>query len=102
MLPGHVFGGTGSGDVKLLAAFGTLLGPHRVLWAFLYSAIAGGVLALAIAIVRGRLRTTLDGAARLMAAPAAGRRAIEQPARDNRIPFAPAIAAGTLLALLVW
>ena len=47
MLPGYIFGGTGAGDVKLLAALGTWLGPAGVVMAFLYSAIAGGVLAVA-------------------------------------------------------
>ena len=35
MLPGHLLGGTGAGDVKLLAALGTWLGPGGVLMAFL-------------------------------------------------------------------
>ena len=52
MLPGHLFGGTGAGDVKLLAALGTWLGPGGVLMAFLYSAIAGGLLAVAHAMKR--------------------------------------------------
>ena len=34
MLPGHVIGATGAGDVKLLAALGTLLGPTRTAVAF--------------------------------------------------------------------
>ena len=49
MLPGHVIGATGAGDVKLLAALGTLLGPVGIATAFVYSAIAGGLLAGAIA-----------------------------------------------------
>ena len=36
MLPGHVIGATGAGDVKLFAAIGTLLGPSRIGMAFLY------------------------------------------------------------------
>jgi Flp pilus assembly protein protease CpaA len=49
MLPGHVFGGTGAGDVKFFAAAGALLGAGRVLPAFLFMAIAGGVFAVGIA-----------------------------------------------------
>ena len=30
LLPAHVFGATGAGDVKLLAAFGALMGPADV------------------------------------------------------------------------
>src|SRR5262245_3804371 len=46
MMPGHVFGATGAGDVKLFAAAGTLLGARHVVPAFLLTSIAGGVLAL--------------------------------------------------------
>ena len=59
MLPGHVFGATGAGDVKLFAAAGTLLGSGRIVTAFLFVAIAGGVLAVVIAIRRGRLGRTM-------------------------------------------
>src|SRR6185503_15867944 len=60
MLPGHVVGATGAGDVKLFAAVGTLLGPTGIAVAFVYTAIFGGVLALTVAIVRGRLHHTLQ------------------------------------------
>jgi prepilin peptidase CpaA len=52
MLPGYLFGATGGGDVKLLAAVGTFLGPDRVLIAFFGMAIGGGLLALATAVAR--------------------------------------------------
>ena len=60
MLPGYLLGATGAGDVKLMAAVGALLGPDGILWAFLYTTIAGGAIALVIAAWRGRLQTTLD------------------------------------------
>ena len=43
---GTSLGATGAGDVKLFAAIGTLLGPVPMRTAFLYTAIAGGALAL--------------------------------------------------------
>ena len=55
MLPGHVLGATGAGDVKLFAAAGTLLGPTGMLVAFVYTALTGGLLATAVAIRRRRL-----------------------------------------------
>lgn len=44
-LPWFYLGGIGGGDVKLLAALGTILGPMGLLWALLWTAITGGVLA---------------------------------------------------------
>jgi prepilin peptidase CpaA len=100
MLPGHAFGATGAGDVKLFAAAGTLLGPDRILAAFLYTAIAGGILALAVASRKGRLRRTLGTTGRLLAKPASARGEIEAPHAGNKFPYGPAIAAGTILAAL--
>ena len=100
MLPGHLFGATGAGDVKLLAAMGTLLGPVAVLHAFLYTAIAGGVLAAFVAARRKRLGETLDGVAALVRTRGADAPAITSPTRNNRFAYAPAIAVGALLAAL--
>jgi prepilin peptidase CpaA len=44
MMPGHVLGATGAGDVKLMAAVGAIVGPALVVTAFLFTAVAGGVL----------------------------------------------------------
>lgn len=101
MTPGHLLGGTGAGDVKLLAALGTWLGPGGVLMAFLYSAIAGGGLALAHAIHRRRLGTTLARTAALVVAPGATGAEIRQTGSASRFAYAPAIAAGAIAAALL-
>ena len=101
MLPGHLIGATGAGDVKLLAAVGTMLGPDVTFRAFLYAAVAGGVFAVAVATRRGILATTLQDAGRLMTSPAGARQAIESPARSNRFAYGPAIATGTLISMMV-
>ncbi len=98
MLPGHLLGGTGAGDVKLLGAAGAILGVGRVPAAFLFSAIAGGLLALAVAIARGRLGRSLGGAARVAVVPST-RLSIASHA-DNSFPYGPAIAVGSLVAAL--
>lgn len=77
MLPGHIFGATGGGDVKLLGALGTLLGPAGTVTAFLAMAVVGGVMAIAIAVHRHR----------------AGQ-------ADNRFAYAPAIAVGACVAVV--
>ena len=103
LLPAHVFGATGAGDVKLLAAFGALLGPGGVFEAFLRAAILGGVMALAVALWRGRLRETLYGTAMLVTTRNRAVTAIiEHPAANNRFPYAPAIACGAVLVVLGW
>src|SRR5205823_9278005 len=57
-LPFYLLGGMGAGDVKLIAAIGAWLGPAAVIHVALYTAMAGGVLALTIACVQGCLRQT--------------------------------------------
>ena len=101
MLPGHLFGATGAGDVKLFAAAGALLGPATTVQAFLYTAIVGGILAVVIAIRRRRLQQTIGGAARLLRDPKASVEAIESPEADNRFAYAPAIALGVVIAALL-
>jgi len=78
MLPGHLFGATGGGDVKLFAAAGTLLGPAATPWAFAATLVAGGVLALVVAVHRRRQRRA-----------------------DRSFAYAPAIAIGALVAVCV-
>ena len=76
MLPGYVFGATGAGDVKLLAAAGTLLGVPHVVTAFLYAAIAGGAMALVIAVQRRSLASTVSRTRQLVLANAGATAAI--------------------------
>jgi len=100
MLPGHLFGATGAGDVKLFAAVGALIGPLPITMAFFYTALAGGVLALVVAFRRQRLQQTLGATARLISTAAANSAAIASPLKNNRFAYAPAIAVGTLIAAL--
>ncbi|MGA3072732.1 MAG: A24 family peptidase [Bryobacteraceae bacterium] len=50
---------TGAGDVKLLAAVGALVGFSDFLGIFLLTALIGGVLAIILMLVKGRVRQTL-------------------------------------------
>jgi prepilin peptidase CpaA len=79
-------GGMGGGDVKLMAGFGALLGIERVLEAALWTAACGGILA-ALVVLGAALRNKL--------LQPAGR-----TTEVSAIPYAPAIALGTWLALL--
>ena len=100
MLPGHLVGATGAGDVKLMGAAGAILGVRLVPVAFVYTLIAGGVLACVLAVRRGCLARTLRGVRLIVVSPRTGRRAVETAGPVNRFPFVPAIAIGCLLAVL--
>jgi prepilin peptidase CpaA len=100
MLPGHVFGATGAGDVKLFAALGAFIGPASIAAAFLYTAIAGGCLAIVVALRRRRLGETIGRTHRLIASGAAAAADIERAGAGNRFAYAPAIAIGVLIAAM--
>ena len=100
MLPGHLIGATGGGDVKLFASMGTLLGPTATIRAFIAMAIAGGVIAILVAVRRGRLGVTLVGTTTLISSIGSNVDAIENVQSDNRFAYAPAIAIGAILAVL--
>jgi prepilin peptidase CpaA len=101
MLPGYALGATGAGDVKLMAAVGAIVGPALVLSAFICTSIAGGVLAIVIAIRRRRLAATLRQTGRLVAAPGAAPQELRAASAASRFAYGPAIAAGSLLAVLI-
>ena len=102
MLPGYLIGATGGGDVKLFAAFGTLLGPSATGFAFFYTVLAGGLIAVVVALQRRRLRETVERTALLVATRGANAFEIEHVSNNNRFPYAPAIAVGALVAALGW
>ena len=52
-LPLYALGGMGAGDVKLMGAIGTWLGPLAVFYASLYAAVAGAVVAAGMVIAQG-------------------------------------------------
>jgi prepilin peptidase CpaA len=98
MMPGYLLGATGAGDVKLMAAVGAVLGPALVVTAFLFTAVAGGVLALVVATQRGRVGATLAGTGRLIATPTGARQQLQEAPATRRFAYGPAIAIGSVLA----
>jgi len=82
----YLLGGMGGGDVKLMAGFGALLGFSRLLEAAFWTALVGGLLAVAaisVVALRGKFGKA-TGEQRPLAA----------------IPYAPAIVAGVWITLL--
>ncbi len=52
-LPFFLLGGMGAGDVKLLGCLGAWLGPQAAAWLAIYTAMAGGVMALSVGLATG-------------------------------------------------
>jgi prepilin peptidase CpaA len=101
MMPGHLLGATGAGDVKLMAAVGALVGPAHVVSAFLFTAVAGGVLAVIVAARRRRLSVTLAGTGKLIAGSPGAKDVIRSAPSGSQFAYGPAIAVGSLLAAIV-
>ena len=101
MLPGHALGATGAGDVKLMAAVGAIVGPVTVVTAFAFTSIAGGIMALVIAVRRRRFRATLAGTGKFISAPTEAKQLIASATPSSRFAYGPAIAMGSVLAALI-
>jgi prepilin peptidase CpaA len=57
--PLYLLRARGAGDVKLLAAAGSITGPGNCVWIFLLTAIMGGLIALILLLFKGRLQKTM-------------------------------------------
>lgn len=96
-------GGMGMGDVKLCAAIGAWVGPSQLLLALVVTGLAGGVMALAWALWGGFLGELLKGSGDLMfgwrerGGLAHPELVLANP-RARKMPYAPAIAIGTLIS----
>jgi prepilin peptidase CpaA len=103
-LPWFLLRGMGGGDVKLLAALGAWVGPGLIVWVALYAALAGGILAVAVTLYTGYLRTMVWNVWNLLMF---WRLAGIQPhpqltlatAPGPRLPYAFPIMAGAVAAL---
>jgi prepilin peptidase CpaA len=61
-----LFGGTGAGDVKLMGAVGSIIGPQGVLMVFIFSCILGGACALILLASKGLLLSTFKRYGRIL------------------------------------
>ena len=100
----YVAGGMGAGDVKLIMAVGCLAGISHIAYILVLTALSGGVMAIVMALARGRLQQTITNVGAL--ATHHGQQGLQPHPELNlsntqtlRLPYALAIASGTLLTL---
>lgn len=103
-MPFFLLGGMGAGDVKLLAAIGAWIGIPEVLWAAIYTSIAGGAVAVVVALTRGYLRTAVSNIGMMMRYwMTVGLRPVSGVTLESntsiRLPYAFAIFIGTVMTL---
>src|SRR6185437_13452704 len=100
-----MMGGMGGGDVKLCAAIGSWIWWHQMLVALVLTGIAGGIMALCWAAAGGFLGDLFSSTGNLVFN--VGKRGLKPDPQQNldnplarKMPYAPAIAIGTLLSFL--
>ena len=96
-----------AGDVKLMGAVGTLLGAQNWFVVFIFTALAGGLLALIVVLSAGRLRRTLWNVGYIIRellsfrAPYMHRDEVDvRSEKSLKLPHAVSIAAGTIAFLV--
>lgn len=100
----YIAGGMGAGDVKLIAAVGCIAGMLHIAYILVLTGISGGVMAICLALYKGKLQETFMNVGELASHH---RHEGLQPHPDLnlensqtlRLPYALAIAAGSLLTL---
>lgn len=100
----YIAGGMGAGDVKLMAAVGFIAGLPHVAYLLVLTALAGGVMAVALAVYRGRLQQTIMNVGALATHHSQEGLAPHPDLNVSnnetlRLPYGLAIAAGSLLTL---
>ncbi len=99
-------GGVGAGDVKLVGAIGSLLGPQLVFKIFLASAVFGGIFSIVEMIRKKAVRKTCQNVKDkalyfLLTRKFTPETTDEAGGKKLGIPYACAIGCGTLLILFV-
>ncbi len=99
-----VIGGMGGGDVKLMAAVSAFAGLTQIVNLLIAAAISGGAMAIVIMLYQRRVLTTIRNTIVLVQHHlTTGLRPHPdlnvRQTQSTRVPFAPAIAIGTLYCL---
>lgn len=97
----YIKGGMGAGDVKLLGAIGTILGPGQVVIAFAFAAMLGGLYSLALLSNQGGLKHARERVFLLLSTLKVTR-ALPEPGEQNptepKLRYALVLGLGTVIA----
>lgn len=101
----YAFGGMGAGDVKLMGAVGSFIGPKMVLWTAFYTAMIGGIYAVGVMLFHPYYRTTRQAIAQTLKGFIFFRKIYyNKPVKGPDAPklcYGVAIAAGTVAAVIL-
>ncbi len=100
----YMMGGIFGGDVKLVGAIGALQGYPFVIYASFLSAMVGGLIAIVVIILRGRLFKSLRNVARTVftALMPGYKTELPDPKDSFKIPYGYGISVGTLITWLLF
>jgi prepilin peptidase CpaA len=96
----------GMGDLKLAAGVGAWIGPSQFAMAFIVTGMVGGIMAVGYALRHGSLGGCFESTGELVVHLAKGRIPPHEDIRldsatARSIPYAPAIAIGTLFSFFM-
>ncbi len=91
-------GGMGAGDVKLCAAIGSWIGPAQLVIALVLTGLVGGAMALIWAVCGGFLKELFQHTGDLVFRRKDNGEAVLSNPMRRKMPYAPAIAIGTLIS----
>ncbi|WP_256449078.1 A24 family peptidase [Marinobacterium weihaiense] len=98
LLPFYLTGGMGAGDVKLMAAIGSFIGPSAVLMAAAFSLVIGGCVAVYMILRSGELVSLYRRYLVMVTTRTLIPAEVGSVAR-RRFPFSLSIVLGTLIQL---
>lgn len=107
LMPIYLLRAMGAGDVKLMAMVGAFLGPADVIGAVIATFLAGGVMAVVVAVLGKQLMALLQNIKLMLFGGLIKMQAGELPVMNDlpvsvaKLPYAVAITVGTL-AYLLW
>jgi len=95
--------GMAAGDVKMMAVVGFFTGPTEAFQIAIFTWCAGGVMALALVLLRSRVRLALVNIGHLLSGlimPGTKSSGMALPQSAGSMPYGLAIAAGTIVVLV--